>query len=116
MPRSFPHAVCTTLATIVAVFLLSAPAALARGQAPADRPLLGRLAFVEPALRRITVLPDGEARLLELFVDDDTEVRQGDRELTLADLVIQVGRRVTVRYRVEDERRIIQSVIVEPEG
>jgi hypothetical protein len=29
--------------------------------------------------------------------------------------VIQVGRRVTMRYRVEGDRRIADSVIVEPE-
>jgi hypothetical protein len=96
-------------------FLLSAVALVAVGQTPAAESLLGRLAFVEPSLRRIAVVPDGEVRLLELVVTDDSEVRQGDRELTLPELVIQVGRRVTVRYRVEGDRRIAESVIVEPE-
>jgi hypothetical protein len=34
--------------------------------------------------------------------------------LTLSDLVIEVGRRVTVRYRVENDRRIAESIIVDP--
>ena len=100
---------------IAAGFLLSATALVAVGQAPAAESLLGRLAFVEPSLRRIAVVPDGEVRLFELEVTDDSEVRQGDRDLTLPELVIQVGRRVTVRYRVEGDRRIAESVIVEPE-
>ncbi len=78
--------------------------------------MIGRLATVEPAFRRLAVLPDGEVKLVELLVADDGELRQGDRAVTLSDLVIQVGRRVTIRYRVEDGRRIAESVIVEPEG
>jgi hypothetical protein len=67
-------------------------------------------------VRRLAVLPDGEIKLVELLVADDSDVRLGDTEATLSDLVIQVGRRVTVHYRVENERRIAESVIVEPEG
>ncbi len=62
------------------------------------------------------MLPEGEVKLVELLVADDGKVRQGDREVTLSDLVIQVGRRVTIRYRVEGERRHAESIIVEPEG
>lgn len=94
--------------------LLSAAPIRARDQDGV--PLTGRLATVEPAARRIAVLPDGEVKLVELLVADDGEVRQGDREVTLSDLVIQVGRRVTIRYRVADERRLAESIIVEPEG
>jgi multidrug efflux pump subunit AcrA (membrane-fusion protein) len=115
VPRYLLHASCTTFA-IFAVFLLSAAAPVARGQAPAVQSLRGRLAFVEPAFRRVTVLPYGESRVVELLVDEDCEVRQGDRELTLSDLVIQVGRQVTVGYRLEGDRRVAESIIVEPEG
>jgi len=100
---------------MVAGFLLSAAALAAVGQAPAAESVLGRLAFVEPALRRIAVVPDGEVQLFEVLVADDSELRQGDRQLTLSELVIQVGRRVTVRYRVEGDQRVAESVIVEPE-
>jgi hypothetical protein len=78
--------------------------------------LRGRLAIVEPASRRITVLPDGEADLVDLLVGDDSEVRHDDRELTLSELVLLVGRRVSIRYRLDNDRRVAQSVIVEPEG
>ena len=77
--------------------------------------MLGRLASVQPGLRRITVLPDGDFRLSDVFIADDSKVREGDREVTLPDLVLLVGRRVTVRYRVDGDRRIATSVIVEPE-
>lgn len=114
MPRYLPHALSATLATTAAVLLLSAAPIRAGEQEGA--PLVGRLATVEPAARRIAVLPEGEVKLVELLVADDSEVRQGDTEVTLSDLVIQVGRRVTIRYRVEGERRLAESIIVEPEG
>jgi hypothetical protein len=95
-------------------FLLSGAALGSGGQAP-DQSLLGRLASVQPGLRRINVLPDGDIRVSDVFIADDSEVRQGDREVTLSDLVLLVGRRVTVRYRLDGDRRIAASVIVEPE-
>ena len=113
MSRYLAHARYATIAITIVAILPSAAALAAREQEAA--PLIGRLATVEPALRRLAVLPDGEIKLVELQVADDCDVRQGDAEMTLPDLVIQVGRRVTVRYRVEYERRIAESVIVEPE-
>jgi hypothetical protein len=62
------------------------------------------------------VLPDGAIRLSDVFITDDSEVRQGDREVTPSELVLLVGRRVRVRYRLDGDRRIAASVIVEPEG
>jgi hypothetical protein len=100
---------------MVAGVLLSVTVLAAGGQAPAAESLSGRLAFVEPSLRRIALIPDGEVRLSEFLVADEAELRQGERQLTLEELVIQVGRRVTMRYRVEGDRRIADSVIVEPE-
>ena len=116
MPRYLPHVFRASLAGTLLAFLLSAAAVMARGQEPVEPPLLGRLATVEPAARRIAVLPDGQANLIELILDDAGEVRQEDRELTLSELVILVGRRVSIRYRLENDRRVAQSVIVEPEG
>jgi hypothetical protein len=98
---------------MVAGVLLSVTVFAAAGQAAES--LSGRLAFVEPSLRRIALIPDGEVRLSEFLVADEAELRQGERQLTLEELVIQVGRRVTMRYRVEGDRRIADSVIVEPE-
>jgi hypothetical protein len=82
---------------------------------PADLQYVGRLATVEPAGRRVTLLPEGSADLEELMVAADAEIRQGERLLTLEELVIQVGRRVTVQYREFNGRRMVRSIIVDPE-
>jgi hypothetical protein len=82
---------------------------------PEDLQFVGRLAIVEPAGRRITLLPEGSEDLEELIVAEDAEIRQGEREVTLEELVIQVGRRATVLYRELDGRRILRSIIVDPE-
>jgi hypothetical protein len=63
VPRHFPRVVCARLATLVAGVLLSVTVLAAGGQAPAAASLSGRLAFVEPALRRIAVIADGESRM-----------------------------------------------------
>jgi hypothetical protein len=98
------------------VFLLSAAAIFARGQDPSNLSLRGRLAIVEPAARRIAVLPDGEAHLVEMMVDNDGEVRYEDRQLTLSELVLLVGQRVSIRYRIESDLRVAHDIIVDPEG
>jgi hypothetical protein len=115
VPRSFPHAICTTVAVAT---LILVPAVLlgAGGQAPVEQTVRGRLAFVEPSMRRISVVPDGEVHMSDLFVDDGAEVREGDRVLTLSELVIEVGRRVAVRYWTDGERRVAASIIVDPPG
>ena len=97
------------------VFLLSAAAILARAQEPSNLALRGRLAFVEPSARRITVLPDGEVHLVEMRVDDSGEVRDEDRELTLSELVVLVGQRVSVSYRIESDVWVAHDIIVDPE-
>ena len=85
-------------------------------ESPADAAaLVGRLATVEPSSRRVTILPEGEADLMEMFVAAEGEVRRDNETLTLADLVIQVGRRVSVHYRVDGPRRVVQRIIVEPD-
>ena len=97
------------------VFLLSAAAIFARGQEPSNLSLRGRLAFVEPAARRIAVLPDQEVHLVEMILDDDGAVRYQDRELTLSELVVLVGQRVSIRYRIEREVWVAHDIIVDPE-
>lgn len=77
--------------------------------------VVGRLATVEPALGRVTVIPEGEVNLVEMFVDETGRVEREGETLTLAELVIEVGRRVTVRYRVSDGRRLVEHITVEPE-
>lgn len=90
-------------------------AAATEGWQAAPTNLTGRLATVEPANRRVTLIPEGEVDLLELFVAEGGVVAQDDRPLTLADLVLRVGRRITVTYRAEGSRRIADRIIVEGE-
>jgi hypothetical protein len=98
---------------IVVVCTRSVPTPLS-GQELADQ-LVGRLATVEPSARRVTIVPEGEVNMVELFVAADGELRQDGQRLTLAELVIQVGRRVSARYRVDGNRRIVEQLIVEPD-
>jgi hypothetical protein len=102
-------AVCAALP-----ILLSAIASSTQAPAqPAETILNGRLATVEPASRRITVVSDGEADLTEMFVAEEAEVRVDKRPVTLSELVIQVGQRVSVTYLMEGARRIARVISVE---
>jgi hypothetical protein len=92
-----------------------ASAALTKQERVTSRTLVGRLATVEPANRRLTMIPEGEVERVEVFVAEDGEVLLETQKLSLSDLVIQVGRRVTILYRLENQRRIAESVIVESE-
>jgi hypothetical protein len=83
-------------------------------QPPSESLLMGRLATVEPRARRISVVADDSADRLELLVAEDGEILRESEELTLSDLVIQVGSRVTVRYRLEGGVRIASRITVEP--
>jgi hypothetical protein len=82
---------------------------------PQDGVVIGRLATVEPAARRVALLPDGEEDLQDMVVAEDTALRLGERQLTLQQLVFQVGRRVTVHYRQLDGRKVLLSLTVELE-
>ena len=75
----------------------------------------GRLAIVEPSAARISLLATGEVKLREIAVAPDAEIRQGDRSLSLSELVIEIGRRVTVRFRTDGDRTVATNITVEPE-
>ena len=83
---------------------------------PAGGIVTGRLATVEPALRRITILPEGASEIVELELAPDARIVLLDRELTLPALVIEVGRRVVIDYRVEGDRTMAVRITVEPSG
>lgn len=102
-----------TAACSAALLMVISGISAARPSQDADAELAGRLATVEPSSRRLSVLPVGEVKLVEVFAGDDCEVRQADRLLSLAELVVEVGRRVTVRYRMIDGRRVAHSISVE---
>jgi hypothetical protein len=75
----------------------------------------GRLATVEPSIRRVTFVLDGEVELFEMFLAESGQITHQDQPVTLAALVLHVGRRVTVHYRQEGERRLVERLIVEGE-
>ena len=82
---------------------------------PYDETVTGRLAIVEPTAARITVIADGEVELRSLNVAPDAQIRRGNEELTLSELVIQVGHRVAVRFRTDEGAVIATEITVEPE-
>ena len=77
--------------------------------------ITGRLATVEPSNSRITVVPTGEVNVVEVFVLDESELVHDEESLTMSELVILVGRRVTALYWEHDGRRIALKITVEPE-
>lgn len=74
----------------------------------------GRLATVEPAIRRLTIVPDGEVDLVEFFVAEDAELHRAGKPLTLAQLVIDTGARVALHYVVRDGLNLVRVVTVDP--
>ena len=73
----------------------------------------GWLATVEPARRRMRLVPVGEARMVELDVAEHAVIVQAEQPLSLPDLVVQVGKLVTVAYRLEGHRWIAERVTIE---
>ena len=75
--------------------------------------ILGRLATVEPALGRLALVPEGHADSIHVVLAQDGMIWQESRELSLFALVTQVGRRVKVRYRIENGVRLARMITVE---
>ena len=101
---------------IFIVTVLAAATASAARQEPLAQPegsLSGRLATVEPRTRRLTLVAEGEIDLTEVILDTDGQVRQGEEVISLSDLVVLVGSRVSVRYRVENGVKVAETVTVE---
>jgi hypothetical protein len=114
--RTFSHRSIVATAFFFAVLCMLGSLTRTSAQDQTATPVVvGRLATVEPARGRVTVVPEGEVNLVEMFVDENGRVEREGQTLTLADLVIEVGRRVTVRYRLSDGRRIVELMAVEPE-
>ena len=81
--------------------------------ATTDGSISGYLATVEPARRRITLVPIGESHTVELHVADRAAIVHAERGLTLTDLVVEVGSLVEVHYRQEGDRRIAERVTIQ---
>ena len=108
MTRNPRRVACAAVVTVVMSSVLNG------GQTSAQT-IVGRLAIVEPSAARITVVVAGEVDLKAMAVARDAEIRQGERRLTLSELVIEVGRRVTITYRDEQGQPVATSINVEPE-
>jgi hypothetical protein len=113
-PSSPPFAMAWLFVAAMCILLISSTSA-AQDVASDNSSITGRLATVEPTVRRLTMIADGEVNLVEVFVAEDAAVVEDGRTLTLAQLVIRTGRRVTMAIRREGERRIATAVTVEPE-
>ena len=83
-------------------------------EAAQESALVGRIATVEPTARRVSIVPEGETDRVELILQEDGEIVLDGEELSLSDLVIHTGSRVTVRFRVANGTRVARSITVEP--
>ncbi len=114
---TFSRRRCTPAAILFAVVcMLGTGSRLDAQEATSSQMASGRLATVEPSLRRVTLVPDGEIRLFELFLAESGEISHDDRTVSLSELVLHVGRRVTVKYRQEGDRHLVEQLIVEGAG
>jgi hypothetical protein len=103
-----------SLSVLVLFAVLGAVAGAAAWQESAGATILvGRLATVEPANRRITLVVDGEESLTAVHVHEEAVVRDGEEGISLAQLVTLVGSRVTLSYEMQDGVRVTRSLIVE---
>ena len=63
----------------------------------------------------MTLVPHDKVDSVEVFLAEEGAVEENERTMTLSELVILVGRRVTITYRVDGQRRLADSIIVEPD-
>ena len=70
----------------------------------------GRLAIVQPALGLVSILPDGEATTVELVVPPEAIILEAERQMSLVQLVVEVGRVVAVEYVVDANRRVATRI------
>jgi hypothetical protein len=59
-------------------------------------------------------VPEGEVKRVEVLVAERSSVTHEESELTLTELVLHVGRRVTVHCRGQHDRCLVDRLIVEP--
>jgi hypothetical protein len=111
-----PHTFAAAMLFIVtSCILLISTRAAAQDVTRQSSSVVGRLATIEPSLRRLTMIVEGEVDLVELFVARDAVVIEDGRTITLSELVIRTGRRILVETITDGERRIAIRVSVERE-
>jgi hypothetical protein len=99
------------IAAVLAVAFSTRAASSVHHDVAEEAAVFGRLATVEPALRRFTLVPDGQSEAIS-FVLDEGVIWQESRELSLPALVTQVGSRVKVRYHIENGVRLARMITV----
>jgi hypothetical protein len=107
-----PVALPLMIAAVLAVGFTTRAASSVHHDASEAAAVFGRLATVEPALRRFTVVPDGQSEVISFVLDGDGVIWQESRELSLPALVTQVGSRVKVRYHIENGVRLARMLTV----
>jgi hypothetical protein len=84
-----------------------------QGRAVTAAAIEGRLATVEPAASRITIVPKDGSIMVELAVVDATTILLDEQSLTLSDLVLHVGTRVWIDYREDAGMMIADAIRIE---
>jgi hypothetical protein len=100
------------IAAVLAVGFTTRAASSVQHDLAEEAAVFGRLATVEPAVRRFTLVPDGQSEAIPFVLDEEGVIWQESRELSLPALVTQVGSRVKVRYRIENGVRLARMITV----
>jgi hypothetical protein len=100
------------IAAVLAVAFSTRAASSVHHDVAEEAAVFGRLATVEPALRRFTLVPDGQSEAISFVLDEEGMIWQESRELSLPALLTQVGSRVKVRYHIENGVRLTRMITV----
>jgi len=114
LPRLFRSlALPAALAALFAIALTAGAGSSGDVPVVEDPAFIGRLAGVETATGRLTLVPDGQTTMVDLILDAEGRIWKASRELSLAELAAQISSRIKVRYHLDAGRRIARSVTVE---
>ena len=72
----------------------------------------GRLAIVQPAMGLVSIVPVGESTTVELAVSPEAIILDAERQMTLVELVVEVGQVVAVDYLMEGSRRVATRITI----
>jgi hypothetical protein len=109
MPRCIPVIVSVGVAILCSLPVLAHQDSVQfRGMS--RQSVTGRLAIVQPALGVVSILPDGESTTVELVVSPEAIILEAERQMSLVDLVVEVGRVVAVEYVADANRRVATRI------
>ena len=111
MPRCLPLIVSVGVAILCSLPVLAREDCVQfRGMS--RQSVTGRLAIVQPTLGVVSIVPAGESTTVELVVSPEAIILETERQIALADLVVEVGRVVAVDYVVEGSRRVATLITI----